>query len=74
MKEGAVKGDQVPLDQSISGHDVVIDAELKKRVDHIVGVKGQAVAVRDQNKKEVKKKLFLPEGREKPVGDKAVGG
>jgi hypothetical protein len=72
LKKGPVKSDQIFLDESVSGLDVVLHRKLEQGTNGIVGVKGQTLAVGDQNEEKVQEQLFLIEGRKKTVGDKAM--
>jgi hypothetical protein len=72
LEEGSIKSDQILLDEGISGPEVIVHRKLEQGTNGIVGVKGQTLAVGDQNEEKVQEQLFLIEGRKKTVGDKAM--
>jgi hypothetical protein len=61
LKEVAIKGNKVLLDQSIAGEKVVIQGELQQRTELIEAVVGQAVSISDQDQKHIEEKLMLTE-------------
>ena len=61
LEEGPIKSDQIFLDEGISGPDVIVHRKLEQGADGIIGVEGQAMAVRDQDEEKVQQQLFLTE-------------
>jgi len=59
LKEVAIKGDEVLVDEGIAGHAVVIQRALQQRTDLLVAVVRPAVAVRDQAEKPIEQKRML---------------
>jgi hypothetical protein len=73
LKESPIKSDQILLDESISGPDVIVHRKLKQGADGIIGVERKTMAVRDQDEEKVQQQLFLTERGKKAIREKAVG-
>jgi hypothetical protein len=76
LEQGSIKSDQIFPDEPISGFDVIVRRKLEQGTNGLIGIEGQTMAVRDQNKEKVQQQLFLTQRgkitlREKAVGDKA---
>jgi hypothetical protein len=73
LKDGAVKLDEIFLDEIIASLNILIQRHLKQAADSVVTVKGKPVPVCCQDKKKIE--LLLPWGqsRQKTGGKKAVG-
>ena len=72
LEDATVKGDQVLLDQSISGFQVVIEAHLQKRAEFVVAVEGKPMAVGDENEQEIEQELMVRKSTPEPVPEESV--
>ena len=59
LKEMAIKGDEVLVDEGIAGHEVVLKREPQQRTDLIVAVVRQAVSVRHHDEKHIEQEFML---------------
>ena len=62
LKEGAVKSEEVFLDQGVSGLDIDVYGNAQVGADAIVTVKGHAVSVPCQDQKQIKQQFVVREG------------
>ena len=54
LEEGPIRGDQILFDEAVSGFDVIVNGQLEVGTDRIIGVIGKAIAIRNQDKEDVK--------------------
>ena len=62
-----VEGKQVFIDERVSGHDIVVDTEVKEPADPVIAVKGNAISICCEDEEEVKEKLVVGEALQKAV-------
>jgi hypothetical protein len=72
LKEVAIKGEEVLLDERITGDEVVIERELQQGTYLIEAVVGQAVAVGHQDQKDVQQQLMVREAGPKAIAYEAM--
>jgi hypothetical protein len=53
LKPAAVEGDEVVVDQAVADEDIVVQGELERVADPVVGVEADAIAVTGQDQEEV---------------------
>jgi hypothetical protein len=61
LKEVTIKRNEVLLDESIAGKEVVIQGKLQQRTYLVETVVGQTVAISDQDQKHLEEKFMLAE-------------
>ena len=62
LENPSVKADQILFHETISGLDILVQRQLKKRTDHVITVIRKTVSVRCQNQQQVQQYLFLIQG------------
>jgi hypothetical protein len=59
LEEVPIEGNEVFFDQSMAGHEVVLEREAQQRTDFVVAVVGQTVAVRYHDEKDIEQAFVL---------------
>jgi len=72
LKQETVKTDQILLDQTFPGNDVIIRAESNQAADLLVAVIGQPFAVRDHDQEHIEQQLIMTQGIPESVPEKSV--
>jgi hypothetical protein len=68
LKQVVVKSDEIFADQAVSGLNVLIKTDLEKTANRVVGVEGQAIAIRGQHKEEIQKDFYWIQGCQESIG------
>ncbi len=61
LKAGAVEGEEICVDERVPRRDVVVECDLQRCADAVVGVVADAVAVAGQHEEEVERALGVAE-------------
>jgi hypothetical protein len=72
LEEGAVEGQEIQIDQDVSGFDVLVGTDTQKRAELVVAVVGEPVSIRDQDQQEVNQELIMSEVRPEAIAEKAM--
>lgn len=68
----AVKGQQVFINERVSGRDIVVDTQAKGPADPVITVKGDAVSIGCEDQEAVKEDLMVGEALQETVLKEAV--
>ena len=72
LKEGAVKNEEVFLDQGVSCLDIDVYGNAQVGADAVIGVERNTVSVPCQEQKQVKQQFVVREGVEKAILQEAM--
>jgi hypothetical protein len=73
LKNGSVKSDQIFFDQTVSGFQILIDAEAKQRANGIAAIKGQAITISGQYQKQIQQQFVLTHRGQESIGKETMG-
>jgi hypothetical protein len=72
LKEGAVEGEQILIDEGIAGSDIVVDAEADQGAELIVAVVREPMAIGDQDQEHIKQALLMSEVNPEAIAQKPM--
>ena len=73
LKSAAVEGDEVLVDEAVAHEQILVQRELERAADPVVGIEADAVAVAGEDEEEVERALGVAQRREEALVQEVVG-